>query len=85
MRAHKLALMECPVLFLRKYTLKRTVIRVGEEKEKAKDVEQGLQVADEKIEEETRASGDKDDQERRSTEKEPLEDMTGRPMTGSTL
>lgn len=78
--------MECRlVLFLRKYTLKRTVIRVGEEKEKAKDVEQGLQVADEKIEEETRASGDKDDQERRSTEKEPLEDMTGRPMTGSTL
>ena len=77
--------MECLVLFLRKYTLKRTVIRVGEEKEKAKDVEQGLQVADEKIEEETHASGDKDDQERRSTEKEPLEDMTGRPMTGSTL
>lgn len=77
--------MECLVLFLRKYTLKRTVIRVGEEKEKANDVEQGLQVADEKIEEETRASGDKDDQERRSTEKEPLEDMTGRPMTGSTL
>ena len=77
--------MECLVLFLRKYTLKRTVIRVGEEKEKANDVEQGLQVADEKREEETRASGDKDDQERRSTEKEPLEDMTGRPMTGSTL
>lgn len=80
--------MECRlVLFLRKYTLKRTVIRVGEEKEKANDVEQGpaLRVADEKREEETRASGDKDDQERRSTEKEPLEDMTGRPMTGSTL
>lgn len=72
------------VLFLRKYTLKRTVIRVGEEEEKAKDVEQGSAspVADEKREEETRASGDKDDQERRSTEKE---DMTGRPMTGSTL
>lgn len=75
------------VLFLRKYTLERMVIRVGEEKEKAKDVEQGsaLGVADEKREEETRVSGDKDEQERRSTKKEPLEDVTGRPMTGSTL